>query len=100
MLDLIFVLDQAVEVAKNAAKGITEMQQPSSPAAAADPSESAAEHDAPDGGGEESESESESDGDRLRRSALDRLEKAGEDSLLGQASPLLSSDSLNLIADW
>lgn len=96
MLDLIFVLDQAVEVAKNAAKGITEMQQPSSPAAAADPSESAAEHDASDLGGEETES----DGDRLRRSALDRLEKAGEDSLLGQASPLLSSDSLNLIADW
>ncbi|OAY68076.1 hypothetical protein ACMD2_14701 [Ananas comosus] len=86
----------AVEVAKNAAKGITEMQQPSSPAAAADPSESAAEHDASDLGGEETES----DGDRLRRSALDRLEKAGEDSLLGQASPLLSSDSLNLIADW
>uniref|UniRef100_A0A6V7QXM0 DUF7798 domain-containing protein n=1 Tax=Ananas comosus var. bracteatus TaxID=296719 RepID=A0A6V7QXM0_ANACO len=70
----------AVEVAKNAAKGITEMQQPSSPAAAADPSESAAEHDASDLGGEETES----DGDRLRRSALDRLEKAGEDSLLGQ----------------
>jgi len=69
---------QAAVVAQTASKGIAELQNE------AEESESSKE----DEGAEDSAAKKESDDEdtKLRKSALDRLEKAGEDSLLSQAS--------------
>ena len=72
--------DQAVEVAKNAAKSITDAQTDESAAAESEPDAAAAEIIP------EEEEEEEGKNDILRSSALDRLEKASQDTLLGQAS--------------
>ena len=67
---------QASAVAEKAAKSIADIQ-------LAEDSESSKEKEA-----EESptEKESEDENDKLRESALDKLEKASDDSFLGQAS--------------
>lgn len=67
---------QAAEVAKTAAKSITDMPDN------AEDSESPKEEEAA------SEGESESEESKKRKAALEKLEKAGEDSVLGQASLL------------
>ncbi|XP_072972024.1 uncharacterized protein [Typha angustifolia] len=73
----------AVEVAKNAAKGITEIQSAadSKSVDAQEPAES------PD----EGEASEVSENERLRRSTLDKLEKASDDSLLGQGLKVIDS---------
>lgn len=67
---------QAVEVAKTAAKTIAEMQ----------PAEDSESPKANDAEAPAVEEESEDDDGKRRKAALDKLEKASEDSLLGQAS--------------
>lgn len=69
-------LMQASVVAEKAAKSLADMQ-------LAEDSESSKEEEA-----EESpiEKEGEDENDKLRKSALDKLEKASDDSFLGQAS--------------
>lgn len=62
---------QAVEVAKSA---IADIQQP--------PEQEAG----PGGGEEEKKPEAEGEDDQRRKAALEKLEKASEDSILGQAS--------------
>lgn len=69
---------QAVAVAKNAAKGIAEIQNVGSdmePAKEGEEVEKSVDNE-----------EVETDEDKLRKSALDKLENASEDSLFGQAS--------------
>lgn len=68
---------QATAVAQTAANSITDIQ-------IAEDSESSKEEE----GAEESatDKESEDENDKLRKSALDKLEKASEDSIFGQAS--------------
>lgn len=65
---------QAAAVAETASKSFAELQ--------AEDSESAKE----DEGAEGSAKESDDEDDQLRKSALDKLENASEDSLLSQAS--------------
>uniref|UniRef100_A0A1D1Y1Y4 ATP phosphoribosyltransferase n=1 Tax=Anthurium amnicola TaxID=1678845 RepID=A0A1D1Y1Y4_9ARAE len=69
----------AVEVAKSAAKGLSELQD------APSDSEASTENPPADVKGEEDEH------DEMRKSALDRLEKASEDSLLGQGLKALDN---------
>ncbi|KAK3002786.1 hypothetical protein RJ639_018344 [Escallonia herrerae] len=66
----------AVEVAKTAAKSITDMQD------VAEDSEASKEYDTE---ASEKEEESEDENDKLRKIALEKLEKASDDSFLGQA---------------
>eukprot|EP00262_Sarcandra_glabra_P004533 TRINITY_DN15614_c0_g1_i1.p1 TRINITY_DN15614_c0_g1~~TRINITY_DN15614_c0_g1_i1.p1 ORF type:complete len:507 (+),score=127.88 TRINITY_DN15614_c0_g1_i1:104-1624(+) len=84
----------AVEAAKNAAKGIAEM-----PNVAPD-SESVEDEDLKkseaDGEKLEADGKVESDDEKLRMSALDKLEKASEDSLLGQGLKVLDNSVENL----
>lgn len=69
-------MNQAAEVAKTAAKNIADLQN------VAEESESSKEGD-----GEESavEEEDEDEHGKQRKAALDKLEKASEDTILGQA---------------
>ena len=67
---------QAVEVSKTAAKGVAEIQ-------TAEDSESSKEDDAEASAVEE---ESEDENEKRRKAALEKLEKASEESFLGQAS--------------
>lgn len=76
-------MSQAVEVAKSA---IADIQQPP-------------EQDTVPGSGEkdqEKEPEGEEEEEERRKAALDKLEKAGEDSILGQASTCLATLSILL----
>jgi len=75
---MVFFKTQAASVAETASKSIAELQ------IAAEDSESSKE-DVVDEEAEK-ESDDESDAAPLRKSALDKLEKASEDSLLSQAS--------------
>ena len=77
---------QASAVAEKAAKSIADIQ-------LAEDSESSKEKEA-----EESptEKESEDENDKLRKSALDKLEKASGDTVLGQASLFTHFDILKL----
>lgn len=68
---------QAASVAQTASKSIAELQ------ITAEDSESSKEDVGDEGSAKESDEES--DIDPLRKSALDKLEKASEDSLLSQA---------------
>ncbi|XP_065003947.1 uncharacterized protein LOC135636240 [Musa acuminata AAA Group] len=77
----------AVEVVKNAAKGITELEIADSDSESADE----VAKKGPEGGEVEEKEEEESEEDRLRKSALDKLEKASEDSLFGQGLKVLDS---------
>lgn len=71
---------QASVVAEKAAKSIADMQ-------IAEESESSKADEAEESPSEkESEDEDEDEDDKLRKSALDKLEKASGDSFLGQAS--------------
>lgn len=67
---------QAASVAQTASKSIAELQ------ISAEDSESSKE----DEGAEGSAKESDDEDNTIRKSALDKLEKASEDSLLSQAS--------------
>ncbi|RWV79142.1 hypothetical protein GW17_00059776 [Ensete ventricosum] len=87
LLLIVLVWDQAVEVVKNAAKGITELEIPDSDSESADE----VAKKGPEGGEVEEKEEEESEEDRLRKSALDKLEKASEDSLFGQGLKVLDS---------
>lgn len=73
-----FSLAQAVEAAKTAAKSLADVQN------ALEDTESLKEDDREVLVEEESEDEN----DKKRKAALEKLEKAGEDSLLGQASAI------------
>ncbi|CAL9072838.1 unnamed protein product [Musa acuminata var. zebrina] len=76
----------AVEVVKNATKGITDLE------IAGSDSETTDEVSKDSRGGEEEEEEEEEHvHDRLRKSALDKLEKASEDSLFGQGLKVLDN---------
>lgn len=66
---------QAVEAAKTAAKNISETM--------AEDSDSSKENETE---ASDKEEESENEEDKRRKAALDKLEKASEDTLLGQAS--------------
>lgn len=66
---------QAVEAAKTAAKNISETM--------AEDSDSSNENETE---ASDKEEESENEEDKRRKAALDKLEKASEDTLLGQAS--------------
>lgn len=66
---------QAAEVAKTAAKSIADLQ-------SAEESESSKEGDVEESAVEE---EDEDEHDKQRKAALDKLEKASEDTILGQA---------------
>lgn len=68
---------QAVEAAKTAAKSISDVQN------AVEESESSKEHETE---ASVDEVEGEDENDKRRKEALDKLEKASEDSFLGQAS--------------
>ena len=68
---------QAAAVAQTASKSISELQN------AADDSESSKDEEGDEGPPTGKESEDEND--KLRKSALDKLEKASEDSMLSQA---------------
>lgn len=70
-------MNQASEVAKTAAKGIADLQ--SFP----EESESYKEGDGEESAVEKEEEEDEND--KQRKAALDKLEKASEDTVLGQA---------------
>lgn len=70
-------MNQASEVAKTAAKSIADLQ--SSP----EESESYKEGDGEESAVEKEEEEDEND--KQRKAALDKLEKASEDTVLGQA---------------
>lgn len=69
---------QAVEVAKTAAKNITDVQSMGEDSESSKDEEEVDEYATEDKNGDET--------DKLRKSALDKLEKASEDSFLGQAS--------------
>lgn len=69
---------QAVEAAKTAAKSITDAQNMD------EDSESSKDEEEVDESATEDKNDHEDD--KLRKSALDKLEKASEDSFLGQAS--------------
>uniref|UniRef100_M8D1P9 Uncharacterized protein n=1 Tax=Aegilops tauschii TaxID=37682 RepID=M8D1P9_AEGTA len=75
----LFVGETAVEVAKSA---IADIQQP--PEQEAEPEEGGKKENGPEG----------EEGDERRKAALDKLENASEDSLLGQASTSLAAPSL------
>lgn len=82
MKNLGILPDQAVEAVKSAAKGITELEIVDSDSEAAD--EDAKIRKSVDEGGPDEEAGTEND--ILRKAALDKLEQASEDSLLGQVS--------------
>ncbi|KAK3005194.1 hypothetical protein RJ639_016436 [Escallonia herrerae] len=81
---------QAVEVAKTAAKSIADMQD------VAEDSE-ASKEDATEAS--EKEEESEDENDKLRKIALEKLEKASDDSFLGQASQIWHSKNDGCLPD-
>uniref|UniRef100_A0A5B6YY55 DUF7798 domain-containing protein n=1 Tax=Davidia involucrata TaxID=16924 RepID=A0A5B6YY55_DAVIN len=81
----------AVEVAKTAAKSIADMQnvvEDSESSKADDTKESAID-------GENEDGENEDENDKLRKAALDKLEKASEDSFLGQGLKVLDGSVEN-----
>ncbi|RRT66170.1 hypothetical protein B296_00039297 [Ensete ventricosum] len=90
---IVLVWDQAVEVVKNAAKGITELEIPDSDSESADE----VAKKAPEGGEVEEKEEEESEEDRLRKSALDKLEKASEDSLFGQTGRTFTTKGIEAL---
>lgn len=71
---------QAAAVAQTAAKSVTDVQTNE------EDSESSKNEGEVEDSANESESESGDEKDKLRKSALDKLEKASEESLFGQAS--------------
>lgn len=77
---------QAVEAAKSAAKGISELQN-------APESESVEEEGSSEKVSAEEKTE-EDEHDRMRKSALDRLEKASDDTILGQVSKMCSKSHM------
>jgi hypothetical protein len=80
-------MSQAVEVAKSA---IADIQQP--PEQETGPGTGSGEKD------QEKEPEGEGEEEERRKAALDKLEKASEDSILGQASTCLATLSILLFA--
>lgn len=71
---------QAAVVAEKAAKGIADIQN------VAEDSESSKGEEEQEESDSDKETEAEDENDKLRKSALDKLEKASKDSFLGQAS--------------
>lgn len=69
---------QAVEVAKTAAKNITDAQRMGEDSVSSKDEEEVDEH--------ATEDKNDDENDKLKKSALDKLEKASEDSFLGQVS--------------
>ncbi|CAA6657764.1 unnamed protein product [Spirodela intermedia] len=84
----LFCLLKAVEVAKSAAKGISELQ-------TVPESESVEEEGSSEKVSGEVKTE-EDERDRMRKSALDRLEKASDDTLLGQGLKVLDNSMESL----
>ncbi|KAF8410587.1 hypothetical protein HHK36_003119 [Tetracentron sinense] len=79
----------AVAVAKTAAKGIADMQ------IITEDSESSKEEEETEESATEGKNEDEND--KLRKSTLEKLEKASEDSLLGQASHIYNRDQISCL---
>ncbi|KAA8536157.1 hypothetical protein F0562_028635 [Nyssa sinensis] len=81
----------AVEVAKTAAKSIADMQN------VVEESESSKEDDTNESAihGENEDGENEDENDKIRKAALDKLEKASEDTILGQGLKVLDGSMEN-----